>query len=220
MIFVFRACQAVLTGDYSNGAEELREMACAAYNCLIVVVCSTQKDVKFYVALLLPTREDQQRRLLENLVVSRLTAFVFPQELERPLRKKAQFEAVMQARRDANEEEDLETGSAVSWFGFSQSSAPFASIVPSFFARSLTSPPSTCPRAACQPNSPITIDWLALRCSFARSEIYSSLLSISLAHGHFRSSCRKHKAVKARNPCVGRLSAFAPHPHPWPLWAC
>lgn len=163
MLFVFRACQAVLTGDYSNGAEELRQMACSAYNCLIAVVSSTQKDVKFYVALLLPTREEQQRRLLENLVVSRLTAFVFPQELERPLRKKAQFEAVMKARRDADDEEDLDAGNAVSWFGFSQSGAPFASIAVSSFARSLTSPPSTCPRAACQPNSPITIVWLALR---------------------------------------------------------
>ncbi|XP_072267337.1 DNA-dependent protein kinase catalytic subunit isoform X2 [Pyxicephalus adspersus] len=86
--------------------EKRREYHCAAYNCAVAVMTSTQTDSKFYQAFLFSEKREKNVLILENIIdIHR--QYSFPIEIEVPMERKKRYFAIRkEAREAANADSD------------------------------------------------------------------------------------------------------------------
>ncbi|XP_067887902.1 DNA-dependent protein kinase catalytic subunit isoform X2 [Heterodontus francisci] len=90
-----------MTGE-TQLLEKRRQYHCAAYNCMIGVLCCIFTEAKFYQGFLFSEKPEKNIFILENLIDVQRT-YSFPVEIEVPVEKKRRYFAIRKEAREAAE---------------------------------------------------------------------------------------------------------------------
>ncbi|XP_038665232.1 DNA-dependent protein kinase catalytic subunit isoform X1 [Scyliorhinus canicula] len=82
--------------------EKRRQYHCAAYNCMIAVLCCIFTEAKFYQGFLFSEKPEKNVFILENLIDVQRT-YSFPVETEVPVEKKRRYFAIRKEAREATD---------------------------------------------------------------------------------------------------------------------
>ncbi|XP_048384539.2 DNA-dependent protein kinase catalytic subunit [Stegostoma tigrinum] len=82
--------------------EKRRQYHCAAYNCMIAVLCCIFTEAKFYQGFLFSEKPEKNIFILENLIDSQ-RSYSFPVEIEVPVEKKRRYFAIRKEARESAE---------------------------------------------------------------------------------------------------------------------
>ncbi|XP_069777633.1 DNA-dependent protein kinase catalytic subunit isoform X2 [Narcine bancroftii] len=82
--------------------EKRRQYHCAAYNCIISILCCIFTEAKFYQGFLFSEKPEKNIFIFENLIDIQRT-YNFPVEIEVPVEKKKRYFAIRKEARDAAE---------------------------------------------------------------------------------------------------------------------
>ncbi|XP_062919332.1 DNA-dependent protein kinase catalytic subunit isoform X2 [Mobula hypostoma] len=102
---LLKSCHDAVTENMAGETqllEKRRQYHCAAYNCIISILCCIFTEAKFYQGFLFSEKPEKNIFIFENLIDIQRT-YNFPVEIEVPVEKKKRYFAIRKEARDAAE---------------------------------------------------------------------------------------------------------------------